>query len=98
MSANTTLPKQEYQRNQELAERYSGFMIFRDGLRVVRYGRTQNDYSEINSRRSENAGREFWNHRQMFNRLAITWSSNPNLKDKVGREGLLGNCAAKTPN
>lgn len=96
VSANTTLPKLEFQRFQELAERYSGFMIFRDGLRVLPYGRTDNDFFEIESRRSKNAGREFWNHRQMFGRLAITRSANPNLKDKAGREGLLDNRAAKT--
>ena len=96
ISANTTLPKLEFQRYQELAERYSGFMIFRDGLRVLPYGRTDNDFFEIESRRSKNAGREFWNHRQMFGRLAITRSANPNLKDKAGREGLLDNRAAKT--
>ena len=96
VSTNTTLPKLEFQRYQELAERYSGFMIFRDGLRVLPYGRTDNDFFEIESRRSKNAGREFWNHRQMFGRLAITRDSNPNLKDKAGREGLLDNRAAKT--
>lgn len=96
VSANTTLPKLEFQRYQELAERYSGFMIFRDGLRVLPYGRTDNDFFEIESRRSKNAGREFWNHRQMFGRLAITRDTNPNLKDKAGREGLLDNRAAKT--
>ena len=96
VSANTTLPKLEFQRYQELAERYSGFMIFRDGLRVLPYGRTDNDFFEIESRRSKNAGREFWNHRQMFGRLAIARGANPNLKDKAGREGLLDNRAAKT--
>ena len=40
-------------------------------------------------------GREFWNHRQMFGRIAITRRHNPNLKDKSGREGLLDNRAAK---
>ena len=96
VSTNTTLPKLEFQRYQELAKLYSGFMIFRDGLRVMPYGRTDNDFFEIESRRSMNAGREFWNHRQMFGRLAITRNSNPNLKDKAGREGLLDNRAAKT--
>ncbi len=94
--ANTTLPQLEFQRFRDLAERYSGFMIFRDGLRVLPYGRTDNDFFEIESRRSMNAGREFWNHRQMFGRLAISRDRNPNLKDKAGREGLLDNRAAKT--
>lgn len=95
-ASNTTLPRMEFQRFQELAERYSGFMMFRDGLRVLPYGRTDNDFFEIESRRSKNAGREFWNHRQMFGRLAIRRDANSNLKDKAGREGLLDNRAAKT--
>lgn len=95
-AVNTTLPKLEYQRYKELAERYSGFMMYRDGLRVLPYGREDNDFFEIESRRSRSAGREFWNHRQMFGRLAITRDDNPNLKDKAGREGLLDNRAAKT--
>ncbi len=95
-SANTTLSEMEFQQFLGLAEQYSGFMMFRDGLRVLPYGRTDNDFFEIESRRSKSAGREFWNHRQMFGRLAIGRDTNPNLKDKAGREGLLDNRAAKT--
>ena len=80
----------------EMAEQYSGFMLFRDGLRVLPFGRPDNDFFEIESRRSKHVGREFWNHRQMFGRLAITREANPNLKDKAGREGLIDNRAAQT--
>ena len=93
---NTTHSKAEFERYKALAEKYSGFMIFRDGLRVLPYGRADNDFFEIESRRTRSAGREFWNHRQMFGRIAITRKGNPNLKDKAGREGLLDNRAAKT--
>ncbi|MDG2521208.1 ATP-binding protein [Caulobacter segnis] len=93
---NSSLPKAEFERYKALAEKYSGFMIFRDGLRVLPYGREDNDFFEIESRRSKSAGREFWNHRQMFGRLSIRRDRNPNLKDKAGREGLLDNRAAKT--
>lgn len=94
--ANSTHSSEEYSRYRDLADKYSGFMVFRDGLRVLPYGRTDNDFFEIESRRSKSAGREFWNHRQMFGRLSIGRDSNPNLKDKAGREGLLDNHAAKT--
>ena len=93
---NSTHAPEDYGRYRELADRYSSFMVFRDGLRVLPYGRTDNDFFEIESRRSKSAGREFWNHRQMFGRLSIGRDSNPNLKDKAGREGLLDNHAAKT--
>ena len=95
-STNTTHSPAQFQFYQELAAQYAGFMIFRDGLRVLPYGRTDNDFFDIESRRSKNTGREFWNHRQMFGRLAITREQNHNLKDKAGREGLLDNRAAKT--
>ncbi|MGO4410634.1 MULTISPECIES: ATP-binding protein [unclassified Brevundimonas] len=94
--ANTTHTQQEFVRFKELAEQFSGFLMFRDGLRVMPYGRPDNDFFEIESRRTRSAGREFWNQRQMFGRLAISRARNPNLKDKAGREGLVDNTAAKT--
>lgn len=94
--ANTTHSDDDFRRFRELAEKYSGFMVFRDRLRVLPYGRTDNDFFEIEERRSKNVGREFWNQRQMFGRIAISRGRNPNLKDKAGREGLLDNLAAKT--
>ena len=96
LSVNSTHTKMEFQYYKDLAKRYSGFMIFRGGLRVLPYGRTDNDFFEIETRRSKSLGREFWNHRQMFGCVAITRKHNPNLKDKAGREGLLDNRAAKT--
>ena len=94
--ANTTHSREDFRKFQSLAEKYAGFMIFRDRLRVLPYGRTDNDFFEIEERRSKNAGREFWNQRQMFGRISISRIQNPNLKDKAGREGLLDNLAAKT--
>lgn len=93
---NSTHSKEQFRFYTDLARKYAGFMIFRDGLRVLPYGRTDNDFFDIESRRSKNVGREFWNHRQMFGRLSVTRARNPNLKDKAGREGLLDNRAAKT--
>ena len=93
---NTTHSESELQYYKDLLGKYSGFLIFRDDLRVLPYGREDNDFFEVESRRSKHAGREFWNHRQMFGRVAITRQGNPNLKDKAGREGLLDNRAAKT--
>ena len=93
---NSTHSQAEFRFYKDLANKYAGFMIFRDGLRILPYGRTDNDFFDIESRRSKSAGREFWNHRQMFGRLSVSREHNPNLKDKAGREGLLDNRAAKT--
>lgn len=93
---SSTHPRSEHDRYTELAKSYSGLMIYRNDLRVLPYGREDNDFFEIESKRSKNAGRYFWNHRQMFGRIALTRDKNPNLKDKAGREGFIDNTAAKT--
>ena len=93
---NSTHSRSEHDRYSALAEDYSGLMIYRDGLRVLPYGREDNDFFSIEYKRSKNAGRYFWNHRQMFGRIAMTRRDNPNLKDKAGREGFIDNTAAKT--
>ncbi|WP_018447851.1 ATP-binding protein [Rhizobium gallicum] len=93
---NSTHNRADHVRYLGLAEEFSGLMIYRDGLRVLPYGREDNDFFEIEYKRSKNAGRYFWNHRQMFGRISLTRQHNPNLKDKAGREGFIDNTAAKT--
>jgi len=93
---NSTHSRPEHDRYIELASEYAGLLIYRDGLRVLPYGREDNDFFSIESKRSRNAGRYFWNHRQMFGRIALSRHRNPNLKDKAGREGFIDNTAAKT--
>jgi len=94
--ANSVHDPQEFERFRDLADKYSGLLVFRDGLRVLPFGRSDSDFFEIDLRSSKNSGREFWSHRSMFGRIAITREGNRNLKDKAGREGLLDNRAAKT--
>ncbi|RUO48266.1 histidine kinase [Pseudidiomarina aquimaris] len=92
---NSTLSDADHSRFLALAEQHSGFLVFRNGLRVLPYGRTDNDFFQIETRRSISAGREFWNARRMFGRVAISRENNPNLKDKAGREGFIDNQSAK---
>ncbi|MGQ2952350.1 MAG: ATP-binding protein [Agrobacterium sp.] len=92
---NSSHTDDEFAECERLADRYGGFMLFRNGLRVLPYGRVDNDFFEIEQRRSVNAGREYWNARRMFGRIAISRENNPNLRDKAGREGLIDNRAAK---
>lgn len=80
---------------EDQARLYAGFMVYRNGLRVMPYGREDNDFFEIEKRRSLHAGREFWSIRRVFGRVALTRENNPNLKDKAGREGIIDNKAAK---
>lgn len=92
---NSTLSEENFVRFVGLAKQHSGFLIFRNGLRVLPYGRETNDFFEIERQRSVNAGREYWNARRMFGRIAISRELNPNLTDKAGREGFIDNRATK---
>ena len=96
MRGSSTLSDEQFNKFSELADRYAGFLVFRDGLRILPYGRVDNDFFEIETRRSLSAGREFWNARRMFGRIALTREGNPNLRDKAGREGFIDNSATKT--
>jgi signal transduction histidine kinase len=93
--ANTTLTDECHRDLIKAFERFSGLMVFRNGFRVMPYGRIDSDFFGVEERRSKSFGREFWNHRQMLGRVAITYEDNPNLKDKAGREGIIDNQAAK---
>ncbi|MCY0148830.1 ATP-binding protein [Hoeflea sp. G2-23] len=93
--SNSTLSDAEHSYFLDLGQSYSGFLVFRNGLRVLPYGRIDNDFFQIETRRSINAGREFWNARRMFGRVAISRERNPNLRDKAGREGFIDNRSAK---
>ncbi|MDO6407227.1 ATP-binding protein [Pantoea phytobeneficialis] len=95
MRDSSTLSNENFTRFLGLAKQHSGFLIFRNGLRVLPYGRETNDFFEIERQRSVNAGREYWNARRMFGRIAISRELNPNLRDKAGREGFIDNRATK---
>ncbi len=79
----------------EVQKKYAGLMIFRDGLRVLPYGRIDNDFFEIEDRRSRNAGRYYWSTRRTFGKISIFQDDNFLLKDKAGREGFIRNQAAR---
>jgi len=77
------------------SKKYGGFLMFRDNLRLLPYGRADNDFFNIEERRGKNAGDEFWAARRLFGRIAITRDLNPNLRDKAGREGLIDNATRR---
>jgi len=90
----SSMPEEIWDYMDSKSELYGGLRIYRDGLRVMPYGRDDSDFFEIEKRRTTNAGRFFWSSRKTFGRISISRLGNPNLKDKAGREGLLDNRAA----
>lgn len=74
---------------------FSGLYIYRDGFRVLPYGRTDFDFLGFEERRSRHAGSYYFSHRKMFGYIGIGKLKNPDLIDKSGREGLINNAAYK---
>ena len=74
---------------------FGGMMVFRDDLRVMPYGREDNDFFEMEKRRSQNAGAYVFSNRYCFGGVNITKAENLNLRDKAGREGIIDNKASK---
>lgn len=95
LRVNSTHTDVDHANIANLSDQHAGFLIFRNGLRVLPYGRVENDFFEIEARRSKSAGREYWNARRMFGRIALSRELNPNLRDKAGREGFIDNRSAK---
>jgi signal transduction histidine kinase len=90
---SSTHTAEEHTHLLEQADRYAGLRIYRDGLRVMPYGRPEADFFRLEERRSKHAGREFWQHRRVFGRVGLSRKDNPHLRDKAGREGLIENTA-----
>ncbi|EBY3293274.1 histidine kinase, partial [Salmonella enterica subsp. enterica serovar Emek] len=95
MPKNTTHSEREHTNLEAKAKKYAGLMVFRDDLRVLPYGRVDNDFFQIEERRSLNAGRYYWSNRRIFGYIGISQDENRELKDKSGREGFIRNQAAR---
>jgi signal transduction histidine kinase len=93
--ANSSYAASEFGVLQEKAKQYGGLAVYRDDLRVMPYGRSNSDFFRIEERRSKHAGRYFFSFRNVFGRVALSRMTNPNLKDKAGREGLVENRARR---
>jgi len=65
-----------------------GVSIYRDGFRVLPYGEKGNDWLYFDKRRIQAPGRIFGNDR-VIGYVEISQESNPLLKDKTNREGLI---------
>jgi signal transduction histidine kinase len=87
------LPPETWQRITQKLRYSGGIMVYRDGLRVLPYGIPENDWLNIEERRSKGAGYYFFSYRRMFGYVTIDAEKNPKLKDKAGREGMIKNGA-----
>ena len=72
---------------------YGGIYIYRDGFRVLPYGRIDADFLGLEERRNKRIGSYFFSYRRMFGYLELSRERNYLLKDKSSREGLINNAA-----
>lgn len=88
---NTGLTDTEWETIKRRMEKAGGIGVYRDNVRVLPYGEPDNDFLELEERRSKSARYYLFSHRNMFGRIDITSSENPYLEDKSSREGFIEN-------
>ena len=88
---DSTLKSNDWESFNDRLKAYGDLYIYRDGIRVMPYGRYDTDFLSFEERRSRNVGRYFFSHRRMVGAIYIDHKQNPNLIDKAGREGFLRN-------
>lgn len=73
--------------------RIGGIYIYKDGIRILPYGDTGNDFLNIEFRRSKSASYYYFSYRRIFGAFEISKKNNAKLVEKAGREGFIINKA-----
>ena len=74
-------------------EGLGGLYIYRNGIRILPYGNTENDFLRIEERRGQGAAYYFFTYRRMFGAIELPADSTEKLVEKAGREGFRENRA-----
>lgn len=93
---DSLLPEDIWNRINEKVTWYGGLYIYRDGFRVLPYGRVDADFLQLEERRNKRIGSYFFSYRRMFGYIDLSRNINSQLKDKSSREGLINNAAYRT--
>lgn len=70
-----------------------GVYVYRDGIRILPYGKTDFDFLNLEERRSYSLAKAFFSHRRMIGAVELSRKNNSSLKEKAGREGFTTNLA-----
>lgn len=92
-SKDSRLSPEQFSVAAEKLGRIGGLYIYRDGIRVLPYGNSDIDYLDIEKRRTNNAGREFFSYRRLMGYVKLDSEVNSNMREKAGREGFHQNAA-----
>jgi signal transduction histidine kinase len=72
---------------------YGGLYLYKDGIRVLPYGKQEFDFLRFEEKRTKRASTAFFSYRLMFGAIDIEHDINTKLSEKAGREGLIENIA-----
>ena len=87
------MPREEWGKLIEKLDRMGGLYIYRNGMRILPYGNTDNDFLDIEERRNLGAAYYFFSARRMFGAIELPLTSSDRLIEKAGREGFRDNRA-----
>jgi len=92
-SRDSLLEKNIHTKLSNKLDQLGGVYVYRDGIRILPYGRTSFDFLNIELRRTQHAGNYFFSHRRMIGAVELSRKNNSSLKEKAGREGFSTNLA-----
>ena len=87
------MPREQWGKLIEKLDRMGGLYIYRNGIRILPYGNTDNDFLAIEERRNLGAAYYFFSARRIFGAIKLPLTSSDRLIEKAGREGFLRNRA-----
>jgi signal transduction histidine kinase/anti-sigma regulatory factor (Ser/Thr protein kinase) len=75
--------------NRQDVDELSGVSVYRDGIRILPYGESGNDWLKLDNERIQNT--TFIGNDTIIGMVELNQDENPLLKDKTNREGLIEN-------
>lgn len=92
-ASESLLAPEEYAKLSRKFDKMGGLYVYKDGIRILPYGRQDYDFLEIEKRRTLRASTYFFSYRRMIGAIDLERQSNSNLIEKSGREGFQDNKA-----
>lgn len=87
------VPHEEHAALMRKLNRFGGLYVYRDGIRILPYGNSDQDWLNIETRRNKGSAYYFFAYRRIFGTVEITHQDNKALVEKAGREGFQTNKA-----
>lgn len=90
---DSSVPMDQYPILYRKTNKIGGLYIYRDGIRILPYGRSDYDFLDIERRRTKSASDWFFSYRRIYGAVEVSHDRNVNLIEKAGREGFRENRA-----